>query len=315
MNPGPNPVPHPSESLGNPEVNAGLAPAEAIPRSVDLASGIATQPSDAAPPKVIGYCRECGKALLEGAGVHSEVGAIYCDVHRPGARTIEYPNLAAPQPAPWTAAPQTDWNAAWNNPQAGWTAGPTAASPYHASQPLLPPSSPLHRGASPGLAFVLGLIPGVGAVYNGQYAKGLLHVVILGLAISLNKGGSFEFGPLFGLLVTCFWFYMAFDAYHTAKLRQAGVPVDEFSGIFPNHPSSGLSSGSSGRPRVPVGPIILIVLGVLFLLSNLEIIEIRRLLRFWPAVLIVMGFYMIYVRLTESSKKPSVDPGEKTDGR
>ena len=28
------------------------------------------------------------------------------------------------------------------------------------------------QSASPGLAFLLGLIPGVGAIYNGQYAKG-----------------------------------------------------------------------------------------------------------------------------------------------
>jgi len=28
------------------------------------------------------------------------------------------------------------------------------------------------------------MIPGVGAVYNGQYAKGLVHVVIVGLLIS-----------------------------------------------------------------------------------------------------------------------------------
>ena len=119
--------------------------------------------------------------------------------------------------------------------------------------------------------------------------------MILGLAISLNNSGNFEFGPLFGLLITCFWFYMAFEAYHTAKLRRAGMPVDEFSSVFPQH-----ERGT--RPRVPVGPIILIVVGVLFLLSNLEIIEIRRLLRFWPALLIVMGFYMIYERLTESSR-------------
>ena len=42
---------------------------------------------------------------------------------------------------------------------------------------------------SPGLAFVLGLIPGVGAIYNGQYAKGLVHVIIIGLIISMLSNG------------------------------------------------------------------------------------------------------------------------------
>ena len=55
--------------------------------------------------------------------------------------------------------------------------------------------------------------------------------------------------------------------------------------------------------RAPVGPLVLIALGVLFLLSNLEIIDMRRLLRFWPAVLIVMGVYMIYARVTEAEGK------------
>jgi len=139
------------------------------------------------------------------------------------------------------------------------------------------------------------MIPGVGAVYNGQYAKGLIHVVIFGLAISLMRSGAAsDFEPLFGLMISCFWFYMAFEAYHTAKRRRAGLAVDEFSSIFPLQ---------GGAARIPVGPIVLIALGVLFLLSNLEIIDMRRLLRFWPALLIVMGIYMIYARVTVAEGK------------
>jgi hypothetical protein len=138
------------------------------------------------------------------------------------------------------------------------------------------------------------MIPGVGAVYNGQYAKGLMHVVIFGLAISLAHSGASEFEPLFGLLIMCFWFYMAFEAYHTAKMRRAGMALDEFSSVFPLRGKAA---------RAPIGPIVLIALGVLFLLSNLEIIDMRRLLRFWPALLIVMGIYMIYARVTVAEGK------------
>jgi len=308
---------NPSEPVVNPEVSDSFAPVvipsnEVAAQSIESLANAA--PSSETNAKVIGYCRECGKALLDGPGVHSALGAIYCDVHRPGVQTIQYPPAA--QPPVSAQAPAAAWTAPAGAANS-FSGVSSTASPYHASQPLPPSSSPLHAGASPGLAFVLGLIPGVGAVYNGQYAKGLLHVVILGLAISLNNSGNFEFGPLFGLLITCFWFYMAFEAYHTAKLRRAGMPVDEFSSVFPQH-----ERGT--RPRVPVGPIILIVVGVLFLLSNLEIIEIRRLLRFWPALLIVMGFYMIYERLTESSRARTqnvannsgdLNPGETTNVR
>jgi hypothetical protein len=44
--------------------------------------------------------------------------------------------------------------------------------------------------------------------------------------------------------------------------------------------------------------VLLIALGVVFLLNNLEIVELRRALRFWPALLIVLGVYLLYIRLT-----------------
>ena len=82
--------------------------------------------------------------------------------------------------------------------------------------------------------------------------------------------------------------------------------------------SSGLSSMSQAPasapspsvfpPRTPLGPIALIAMGVLLLLGNLDIIDIGRLMRYWPALLIVMGAYMIYARLTASAEG-------KRDGR
>src|SRR5258706_6953477 len=106
----------------------------------------------------------------------------------------------------------------------------TAPSPYAPSQP--PPLPRTNEHVSPPLAFALGFIPGVGAVYNGQYAKGLLHVVIFGSIISiLSSGAAQGFVPLFGLMIPTFAFYMAFEAYHTAKKRREGEAVDEFSGL------------------------------------------------------------------------------------
>ncbi len=170
-------------------------------------------------------------------------------------------------------------------------AGEPAGSPYTAQTYTAPPAPNLN--VSPGLAFLLGLIPGVGAIYNGQYAKGLVHVIIVGLMISiLDSGVSAGLEPLFGLLLTAFWCYMAFEAYHTAKKRQLGQPVDEFSSLVP------LRGGTS---RVPVAPVILIALGVVFLLNNLDVFRMRDLLRYWPVFLIALGAYMLYVRLAGNS--------------
>ncbi|MEK7407145.1 MAG: DUF5668 domain-containing protein [Acidobacteriota bacterium] len=162
--------------------------------------------------------------------------------------------------------------------------------------PVKPTAAPVAAkatGTSPGLAFLLGLIPGVGAIYNGQYAKGLVHVLIFGLLISITSAhavGGFE--PLFGILIGAFYIYMPFEAYHTARRRQAGEAVDEFSSILPVR---------APRTGFPVGPVLLMALGVLFLLDTMDILEFERLIRYWPVILIGLGSYMLYCRLTGSS--------------
>ena len=170
-------------------------------------------------------------------------------------------------------------------------AAQAAYSPYTAP-PSAPPPPPMYTpnlGVSPGLAFLLGIIPGVGAIYNAQYAKGLVHVLILGILISIvSSGAAGGLEPLFGIMIAAWFFYMAFEAYHTAKRRQLGQPVDEFSSLVPLRGSS----------RFPVAPIIFIALGVLFLLMNFDLLRFRDVVRYWPVFLIALGVYMLYVRLT-----------------
>jgi hypothetical protein len=177
-------------------------------------------------------------------------------------------------------------------------AGPQAspANPYF--QPA-PTSGFNPMSTSPVWAFVLGWIPGVGAIYNGQYLKGLVHAVIFGLLITLisNERGGAE--PLFAIILAAFVFYMPFESYHTAKKRQLGVAVDEWSSLVaPNRYT----------PRAPVGPVLLILLGVLFLLDTLHIVEFRDLARFWPVLLIVMGAFMLYNRVTTPPPLPPRGP-------
>ena len=155
--------------------------------------------------------------------------------------------------------------------------------------PAVAPAAGRAGGVSPGLAFILGFIPGVGAIYNGQYVKGLVHVVILGTLISIlesNAVGGFE--PLFGLLTALWFFYMAFEAYHTAGKRLRGEPVDEFSSLMPLR---------SPRANSTAGPIALILLGGLFMVMTTKPEWTRQIFRMWPAALIVAGAYMLVCRL------------------
>jgi hypothetical protein len=136
---------------------------------------------------------------------------------------------------------------------------------------------------------MLGMIPGVGAIYNGQYVKGLVHAVITGLLLSLATATEESAGqPFIVMVMVCFWAYMAFEAFHTAKKRQAGLPVEEWSSLItPNRYMA----------RAPIGPVLLIALGVLFLLDTLHLIAFHDLARFWPVLLIVAGCVMLYNRI------------------
>ncbi len=215
----------------------------------------------------IAYCRACGKALCEGCRRMFD-GTIYCEEHVP-----------APAPAPASPPPGTGY------------------SPYTA--PMPPPIPDV--GASPGIAFLLGLIPGVGAIYNGQYVKGLVHVIILGILISIVNSGDASGGlePLFGMMIGVWVFYMAFEAYHTAKKRLAGQPVDEFSSLVSLH-----GHGS----HFPVAPAVLIAVGLLFLLNNMEIIRFSQFIRYWPIALIGLGVFMLYERVSASAPRDGSGP-------
>ncbi len=248
-------------------------------------------------PAVV-YCRSCGKPLCEACRIES-YGAVYCLEHAPAAATdgsradtasgfgasdFAASGAAAPDPGPRPGASFTGSPYASSGPGAGDGRSPSpgaSASPYSAP--------PLHSGASPVWALLLGTIPGVGAIYNGQYAKGLIHAVILGLLITVvSNSANDSLAPLFGMLIGVWWFYMVLEAYHTARRRRDGIAVDEFSSIIALH---GMRTG------FPLGAIVLIGLGVLLLLNTSGLLPMERIIRYWPVSLILLGVYMLYTRI------------------
>lgn len=94
--------------------------------------------------------------------------------------------------------------------------------------PPVTPVTPVATGSgSPGLAAVLGFIPGVGAMYNGQLLKGIVHVIIFATLVWLGNNAS----DFFGIFVAAWVFYMVFDAYQTAKAIKFGLPLPDPLGI------------------------------------------------------------------------------------
>jgi hypothetical protein len=148
----------------------------------------------------VAYCRTCGKALCESCKRDVQ-GTIFCD-----------PCLAARV-----------------HGTAGGSFG-TGAGSYQTGGNYAPPSPRAPEDASPGLALFLGFIPGVGAFYNGQFAKGFVHVVVFATLIWMSDHGM---GAFAGLLIPAWLFYMVFDAWSTAKARRYGMPIPDPLGL--NH--------------------------------------------------------------------------------
>jgi hypothetical protein len=218
----------------------------------------------------VAYCRECGKPMCVECR-RLALSSVYCAEHLPVAEPAAASSFLPPPPA-FSAPPPPP-------PPAG-----DPSSPYTAPVYTPPPD----HGPNPALAFGLGFIPGVGAIYNGQYAKGLIHAVVFGLLVSLadNVRGSLE--PLAGISIAVWVFYMAFEAYHTARNRRYGVAVEEFSSLFDT---------TRTQSRIPGGPLILIGLGILLLLDTTDIISLDELDRYWPVGLILLGVYLLFLRL------------------
>jgi hypothetical protein len=99
-----------------------------------------------------------------------------------------------------------------------WTTWQNARAPYPA------PGAPIGMGRcpSPVLAALLGFIPGVGAMFNGQFAKGFLHVIIFAVLVSMS-----HIFDAFGIVVAAWVFYQVFDAFQTAKAKCEGQPLPD----------------------------------------------------------------------------------------
>ena len=208
-----------------------------------------------------GFCRNCGKPMCSSC-VRPVKDVLYCEECLAGVM-----GLSAPQ-----------------SPAITGVAGSPLATAVPVAQPMGLPAAVPSKG-NPGVAFLLGMIPGLGAIYNGEYNKALIHIVvfaaiIVGLSSDIGDGGEVALS----FVLAGFIFYMAVDAMRTVKARNAGEAVQD-----------PLESWSKTRP---IGPLLLIGLGGLFLLNNFGFFDFFRVRQlFWPLVLIGVGVLMLRNRV------------------
>lgn len=219
----------------------------------------------------VAYCRTCGKPLCEGCRREVQ-GVIYCEACLAARLGVAPPPVAA---------------------GVGGDPGILRVE---------------RRTPNPTVAAFLGFIPGVGAFYNGQYQKGLLHVLILPVIIVLANANEY-----FALLFMAYFPYMVIDAYATARAMERGEPLPDFFGITsmagnltPTNPAPAMGiadvnpavAGGGRRPdAAPIGAVIMIGLGVLFLMNTMDVFHfnVGRLIA--PLFLILFGAWKAFQRL------------------
>ncbi|MCU1297095.1 MAG: hypothetical protein JWO91_1373 [Acidobacteriaceae bacterium] len=242
----------------------------------------------------VAYCRTCGKPLC-GSCTREVQGVVYCEQCL--AERMGHP-VTPPQPAGF--APQ--------NPAPAMSGA----------------------GPHPAVAGILaGFFPfGVGAVYTGQYAKGLAHLVTFTLLVwgesFIHNGGL---NTILGLGLAFFYVYQIIDAVRSAHaIRMGQPPPDPFglaqafgaTEIFHERSATirpetvGQTSFANTPPpapssKVPTAAVVLIALGFLFLLHTTDLwyFNIDRL---WPLILIGLGAWLFY-------RKISNPTGFRRDGR
>ena len=210
------------------------------------------------------YCRTCGKPICDGCR-RDAYGTVFCAEHAPAPASATASGPASSPPSPGPRAP------AGTRPAGG-----------------------VLTDVSPGLAFALGWIPGVGAIYNGQYAKGIVHAVVFGILCSILDSNLHGLDVIFAMMLTAWIFYMAFEAYHTASKRRAGEYVDEYSSLI----------DLRSRGRFPMAGVGLIVLGIILLLHTLDLLDFYYVSRYWPALLILAGLWLLYNRFAGADPAP-----------
>jgi TM2 domain-containing membrane protein YozV len=283
---------------------------------------------------VAAYCQNCGKPLCATC-VRSVSGVVYCE-------SCLAAKLGARPGASYTVSDTGYTVSGATKEGVNYTVSDSGG--YTVSG-FAPDAAGAHLGPNPGLAALLGFIPGVGAMYNGQFIKALVHVLVFVVLIGITNEHD-----VFGIFIAFWVFYQVFDAYQTAKARRNGMPLPDpfglnelgqrlgvpnrqpgspagaayynappppppsaygdpsYAAVPPVPPVPPLPPENLGRRPEPIGAIVLIVVGMLFLFSTLGFLRFNWIGHGWPILVIGVGIWMLVRRSREVAPPPTEPP-------
>jgi hypothetical protein len=202
-------------------------------------------------------------------------------------------------------------------------------------------------GPSPVLAGMLGVIPGVGAMFNGQFIKGLIHAGVFALLVAMETMDIPDgLHALLGIGIGFWVIYQIIDAAKTARAKLYGLPAPDPFGI-----ERAFGSGANPPPPImpmtasvpptattmpgggyvapmpvvpmyippppevrqpsPVGAVVLIGIGVLFLLNTIGVWNFHWIGRMWPLILIALGLWLFVRRFGSGTPTTPTNPPEQ----
>ncbi len=149
----------------------------------------------------------------------------------------------------------------------------------------------IRRKTSPFIAtFLSFFVPGLGAAYNGQTSKAIVHFAVFAsffqMAVVTNGVTFFVLG------VAGTWLFAAVDACRTAQLMRAG--------LAPDAEEDAIARQLYGNP-IAWG-VTLVTLGIVFLMHTMLGIQfpVRRTL---PVALVILGAYMLFDYLKRRKRR------------
>jgi hypothetical protein len=148
------------------------------------------------------------------------------------------------------------------------------------------------------MAAILALIPGMGAVYNHQNVKAVVHFFTVVGLFQLTK--LHLASGLFALAGFACYIYSIIDAHRTAQLiargESAAVDEERFKRALIR--------------RAPALGVIFIVGGILFVINILKPFALFALAKLFPVLLILLGGYLLtrYFKRSQEDVEPDYPP-------
>lgn len=136
------------------------------------------------------------------------------------------------------------------------------------------------EGKSPFLALLLGLIPGLGAAYNGQPVKALVHFILTAGLWTLADVFHSSLEVTCALAGTAVYFFSLYDAFRSAQRQRTGADLSAEDELLKQFL----------RARTNLWGGLLIGIGAL---TTLHVLFPAQTVRLWPLLLVAAGLYLI----------------------